>query len=175
MCRGTCAHINTRSCRCLETCPNSQRHTFTPLSPPPTRRNIQSTSRARVASVSVVGRQGLVCSAVCDRHCLSHFTLCLQCLSESGARSGGVTALICHADGLGNEKSSQHRSHARWEQTLNSVLLCISLSLHPHLDPTQAGYFRFYHMESLILYFHRMSQKTRAPFTLPHCLHSFDL
>ncbi len=82
--------------------------------------------------------KGLVCSMVCDRNCLCHFTLCLQCLSESGARSGGVTALICHADRLGNEKSSQHRGHTRWEQTLSSVLLCISLLLHPRLDPTNA-------------------------------------
>lgn len=51
------------------------------------------------------GSGGLVCSMVCDRDCLSHFTACLQCLSESGTRSGGVIALICHADRLDNEKS----------------------------------------------------------------------
>lgn len=53
----------------------------------------------------------LVCSMVCDRGCLSHFTVCLKCLSESGGRSEGVTALICHADRLGKEKSFQHKSY----------------------------------------------------------------
>lgn len=55
----------------------------------------------------------LVCSMVCDRDCLSHFTVCLECLSESGGRSEGVTALICHADRLGKEKSFHHKSYLR--------------------------------------------------------------
>lgn len=53
----------------------------------------------------------LVCSMVCDCDCLSHFTVFLECLSESGGRSEGFTALICHVDRLGKEKSFQYNSY----------------------------------------------------------------
>lgn len=141
VCRGACAHINTGSCRHLETHTDSQRHTFTLLFPHThTQRNIQTISGVQVASVSAAWRAaGLVCSAVCERDCLSHFTLCLQCLSESGAGSGGVTALICHADRLGNEKSLEHRSHTRPEQTLNKSAT-MHCSLTPHSFRSRGGW-----------------------------------
>jgi len=46
-------------------------------------------------------------SVVCIHDCLSHFILCLLNLSAWGARSRGVTALICHADRLGNKEEKK--------------------------------------------------------------------
>lgn len=139
--RSVCAHKH----RLVQTLRNTHRHPKTHIhfvvpSHTHTHRNIQTISGVQVASVSAAWRAaGLVCSAVCERDCLSHFTLCLQCLSESGAGSGGVTALICHADRLGNEKSLEHRSHTRPEQTLNKSAT-MHCSLTPHSFRSRGGW-----------------------------------
>lgn len=122
MCRRASTHINTRSQRHLETSPTPK---DTHLLPHKHSNHSNSAGGDCHCGMTV----DLVCSMVCDRDCLSHFTVCLQCLSESGARSDGVTTLICHADRLDNgKKSFQHRSYL--EQLLESAVQWISLLLH---------------------------------------------
>lgn len=110
----------------LETHPGSLRHAFTKCSHThrETLTNTQSPAGVR-RCLSVWQDAGLsvTTAASATSHCVCSAYL------KSGARSRGVTALIRHADRLANEKSSRHRSHTRWEQTLNNLLLCILLRL----------------------------------------------
>lgn len=76
---------------------------------------------------------------------LSHFSLCLQCLYESGAGSPGVTAVICRVERLANggEKKPRALREAKDSKSLfscNFVLKFQTIFLY-HSDKPLVSYF----------------------------------